>query len=213
MYAELRYRLLSYNYSLAWEARKTGLPFMRAMWLHFPDDETASALGNQYMWGGDILVAPVYRKGAASREVYLPQGYWYDWWTHQSLDGNQYIEKEVDLATMPLFVRAGAILPFDPVRQYTGQATAKPLTLKVFSGRDGKFTLYEDDGESLDYLKGKYDLTEFTWHDGQNVMDIEPVHSGYSGTDPEARVFLLELVPEGRTTRVSYRGNPVKVKL
>ena len=86
-YAELRYQLMPYTYTLAWEARDTGLPLMRAMWLHYPTDERARGLGNQFLWGRDLLVAPVFTKGATSRDVYLPKGEWYDWWTNAPRDG------------------------------------------------------------------------------------------------------------------------------
>ena len=110
-YAELRYQLLPYTYTLAWEARDTGMPLMRAMWLHYPDDARARGLGTQFMWGRDLLVAPVFTKGATSRDVYLPGGEWYDWWTNAKSAGGQTVTRQVDLATMPIYVRAGAIIP------------------------------------------------------------------------------------------------------
>ena len=118
-YSELRYQLMPYTYTLAREARDRGLPLMRAMWLHYPDDVRARGLGNQFMWGPDLLVAPVFTKGASSRDVYLPKGEWYDWWTNARATGGQTVARAVDLATMPIYVRAGAIIPVDPVRQYT----------------------------------------------------------------------------------------------
>ena len=145
-YAELRYQLLPYTYTLAWEARDSGLPLMRAMWLHYPDDLRARGLGTQFMWGRDLLVAPVFTKGATSREVYLPNGDWYDWWTNEKAKGGVTVTRAVDLGTMPLYVRAGAIVPFDPVRQYTSQPVTEPTTLKVYTGADGQYTLYADDG-------------------------------------------------------------------
>ena len=153
-YAELRYQLLPYTYTLAWEARDSGLPLMRAMWLHYPDDVRARGLGTQFMWGRDLLVAPVFTKGATSREVYLPKGDWYDWWTNEKATGGRTVTRQVDLGTMPIYVRAGAIIPFDPVRQYTAQPVTEPTTLRVYTGADGEYTLYEDDGISQEYLDG-----------------------------------------------------------
>ena len=121
-YAELRYRLIPYTYTLAAEARETGLPLMRAMWLHYPDDEKLRGLGTQYLWGRDLLVAPVFKPGAATRDVYLPDGVWYDWWSGEKATGGKTITRNVDLETMPIYVRAGAIIPFDPVRQYMTRA-------------------------------------------------------------------------------------------
>src|SRR5262245_55622274 len=107
-YAELRYRLMPYTYTLAAEARETGLPIMRAMWLHYPDDENARGMGTQYLWGRDMIVAPVFTQGAATREVYLPDGDWYDWWSGARETGRRTITRHVDLGTMPIYVRAGA---------------------------------------------------------------------------------------------------------
>jgi alpha-glucosidase (family GH31 glycosyl hydrolase) len=110
-FLELRYRLMPYLYSAVRETSLTGLPIMRALWLHYPDDPTAVARGDQYLWGRDILVAPVVEKGATSRKLYLPRGVWFDFWTDEKTTGGREIDRAVDLATMPLYVRAGAIIP------------------------------------------------------------------------------------------------------
>ena len=95
-----------------------------------------------------MLIAPVYEKGATSRDVYLPAGTWYDWWDNARHDGGTSVTRKVDLATMPIYVRAGSIIPFDPVRQYMAQPVTEPTTLKVYTGANGEFTMYEDDGNS-----------------------------------------------------------------
>src|SRR5687768_7176448 len=102
-YAELRYQLLPYIYTLAWEARSTGLPLMRALWLHYPNDTVARKTGDEFLWGRDMLIAPVYEKKATTRSVYLPQGTWYDWWNNTKQTGGQTIVRSVDLATMPIY--------------------------------------------------------------------------------------------------------------
>jgi alpha-glucosidase/alpha-D-xyloside xylohydrolase len=148
-YLELRYRLLPYNYTLAREAVDTGLPMMRALWLPYANDAEAVKLGSEYLWGRDILVAPVVEKGAKSHRAYLPVGRWFDWWTGEKLAGQRWIERPVDLTTLPLYVRAGAIVPLDPVRQFTAQTVTEPTMLRVYPGANGAFTLYDDDGQSL----------------------------------------------------------------
>lgn len=124
------------------------------------------------MWGRDMLIAPVFQKGISSREVYLPQGDWYDWWTNKKEKGGKTVYRDVDLATMPIYVRAGAIIPFDPIRQYTAEEVTEPATLKIYSGADGKYTLYEDDGVSLDYLDEGGNLTYMSWDDTQGKRII-----------------------------------------
>ena len=211
-YVELRYQLMPYTYTLAWEARNAGMPLIRAMWLHYPNDEQCKKIGDQFLWGRDLLVAPVYLKGAVSRTVYLPEGDWYDWWTNAKEAGGKTVTRNVDLATMPVYVRAGAIIPFDPVRQYTGQPVDEPTTLKVFSGADGQFVLYEDDGTSQDYLKGKASWTKFTWNEQQKQLTISP--DAPEGLKSEAipRSFKIRLIPGNEVKTVEYKGQPVHVK-
>ena len=176
-YLELRYQLLPYNYTVAREACDIGLPMMRALWLHYPDDAEAVKLGNEYLWGRDLLVAPVVEKGAKSRRVYLPAGAWYDWWTGEKHEGKRWIERSVDLTTLPLYARAGAIIPLDPVRQFTAQSISEPTTLRVFPGGDGDFTLYDDDGQSLGYRDGsdpRISWISVRWDDRARTLTAEP---------------------------------------
>ena len=120
---------------------------MRAMWLHYPDDVRARGLGTQFMWGRDLLVAPVFTKGATSREVYLPKGDWYDWWTNEKAAGGQTVTRQVDLGTMPIYVRAGAIVPVRSGAAVHRQPVTEPTTLRIYTGADGEYTLYADDGD------------------------------------------------------------------
>jgi alpha-glucosidase (family GH31 glycosyl hydrolase) len=210
-YSELRYQLLPYTYTLAWEARDAGLPLMRAMWLHYPDDVKARGLATQFLWGRDILVAPVFTKGATSRDVYLPRGDWYDWWTSERARGGQTIARAVDLATMPIYVRAGAIVPVDPVRQYTAEDVKEPTTLKVYRGADGQFTLYEDDGISQDYLKGTGSWTRLVWNDRAKQLTLEPGGPKGASNVVRAREFTVQLLPEGTIKTVSYNGRRATV--
>jgi len=207
-YAELRYQLLSYNYTLAWEARSKGMPMMRSMWLHHPTDPKVRGIGDQYLWGRDLLIGPVYKKGATSRDVYLPAGEWYDWWTGKLETGGRTVQRAVDLATMPIFVRAGAIVPVDPIRQYTGQKVDEPTTLKIYRGTNGNYTLYDDDGISLSYLKGDSVQTLIRWDDAAKRLAIEPQAKG----SPK-RTFKIELIPDGITKEIQYSGQRLEISL
>jgi alpha-glucosidase/alpha-D-xyloside xylohydrolase len=212
-YAELRYQLMPYTYTLAWEARNSGLPLQRALWLHYPGDARARGLGDEFLWGRDLLIAPVYQKGATSRDVYLPKGGWYDWWTNTKTSGGQIVSRAVDLATMPIYVRAGAIIPFDPVRQYTAQEVNEPTTLRVYRGANGEFTLYDDDGISQDYLLGKGTWTRITWNDAKRQLTLEPGTPAGKINIKGQRSFRVQMLPEGRVTTVSYSGKRVRVTL
>jgi alpha-glucosidase/alpha-D-xyloside xylohydrolase len=210
-YAELRYQLLPYTYTLAWEARHTGMPLMRALWLHYPDDVRARAIGSQFLWGRDLLVAPVFTKGATAREVYLPTGEWYDWWTNEKKAGGQNVSREVDLATMPIYVRAGAIVPIDPVRQHTGERVSEPTTLRIYGGADGDYTLYEDDGITQDYLKARGTWTRIVWNDRTKQLTIEPAPPKGATNVAVTRVFKVTLLPGGGTKEVTYAGKRVQI--
>src|SRR3989442_2506475 len=171
-YLQLRYRLMPYLYSALRECCQTGMPIMRALWLHHPDDANAVARGDEYLWGRDILVAPVTEKGATSRKGYLPRGTWYDFWTEEKIDGGREITKAVDLATMPLYVRAGAIIPQGPVKQYTGEQRDGPLTLPVYPGADATFTVYEDDGSTFNYRKGEWMGIQMNWNYAKRRLNL-----------------------------------------
>lgn len=207
-YTELRYQLMPYTYSLAWEARNTGLPFMRSLWLHYNADKKSRAAGDEFLWGRDLLIAPIYKPGAVSREVYLPEGGWYDWWTNERSAGGQTVTRAVDPGIMPIYVRAGAIIPFDPVRQYTGEKVNEPTTIRIYKGANGEFSLYEDDGISLEYLNGKYALTQFLWNDKASVLTIKPG----VGSKGENRVFNVLLLPDSKMRSVEYVGKEVMVR-
>jgi alpha-glucosidase/alpha-D-xyloside xylohydrolase len=189
---------------------------MRALWLQYPDDPQAVKLGDEYLWGRDLLVAPVLEKAAKARRVYLPAGTWFDWWTNEKLAGPRWIERTVDLETMPIYVRAGAIIPLDPVRQYTAQPVSEPTTLRVYPGADGTFTLYDDDGRSLDYLHDADPTAvwiRFRWDDKARRITIEPdrrMKKWHGG----ARIYQVQLVGSGaEPKRVEFRGGSVAVKL
>ncbi len=210
-YAELRYQLMPYTYTLARDARDTGLPLMRPLWLHYPADERARGLGSQYLWGRDLLIAPVFTKGAASRDVYLPEGTWYDWWTNNRVAGGRTLSRAVDLTTMPIYVRAGAVIPFDPVRQHTGEAVEDPTTLRIYTGASGQFTLYEDDGVSQGYLAGRATWTRIAWDDPARRVTIEPRPPAGPTNVVAGRTFRVLLLPEGTSRDVTYVGRRVEV--
>ena len=209
-YLELRYRLLPYTYTLCREAHDTGLPLIRALWLHYPEDEQAVGRGDEYLWGRDLLVAPVTAKGATERSLYLPEGDWYDFWTQERHAGRRNLTRKVDLATLPLFVRAGAILPLDPARQHVTQLTDEPTTIRIYAGRDGQFRWYEDDGNTLDYLKGKFAWTRLQWNDRARRLTIEP-EGAAARFQPGPRTLVVEVLPDGKRQTIRYTGRRLEI--
>jgi alpha-glucosidase (family GH31 glycosyl hydrolase) len=209
-YLELRYRLLPYIYSAVRECTLTGLPVMRALWLYYPDDPKAVERDDEYLWGRDLLVAPVIEKGASSRQIYLPRGVWYDFWTRERKEGDREITREVDLETMPLYVRAGSILPLGPVKQHTGDPSAGPLSISIYPGQDGSFLLYEDDGKSFDYRNGEWMGIEMHWNDSRRVLTLR-LAAGSKMLPPLSR--NIEVTMNETRRSLEFTGKPVEVQL
>jgi alpha-glucosidase/alpha-D-xyloside xylohydrolase len=169
-YLNLRSQLMPYLYSSTWETHKTGMPLIRSLGLSFPEDPTAWATADAYLFGPGLLVAPVFEQGATERKVYLPAGDWYDFWTAKRVAGGRTVTAQASLETMPLFVRAGSIVPTGPVKQYVAEPSTEPLRLTVYPGADGSFQLYDDDGLSFAYEKGAFSLVELRWNDTKRTL-------------------------------------------
>ena len=210
-YMELRYRLMPYLYSAVRETSQTGMPILRAMWLHYPDDPVAVARGDQYLWGRDMLVAPVVEKDAASRRVYLPRGTWFDFWSNERHDGGREIDRAVDLATMPLFVRAGAIVPMGPVKQYTAEPVDGPLSITVYPGVDGSFSLFEDDGTSFEYRRGGWMGIAMRWEDRARRLTLSLAPG--SKMRPPTREVEVRLAGQAEIRRGTFTGASLRITL
>ncbi len=187
-YLRLRYKLMPYIYSLGWFTHQTGAPFMRALFMDFPNDPKCANRRYEYMFGPDLLVAPVYQQGMTTRKVYLPAGVdWYNYWTHERYHGGQTITVQAPIQTIPLFVKAGSILPIgEPILSTaTPQKLAK---IEIFAGADADFTLYNDNGVNYDYEKGDYHLTHLQWNEATHKFS-------YTGTKqwtlPESQLVTV----------------------
>ncbi len=159
-----------------------------------------------------MLVAPVVERAATSRSTYLPQGRWYDFWNDEAIEGGREVSRPVDLATMPLFVRAGAILPLGPVKQYVDEAVTAPLTVQVYPGADGAFTLYEDDGRSFDYQRGDWMGIEMRWDDRQRRLTLAR-SAGSRARGPAERPIRVRAIGSPATRDIVFTGSPIEVRL
>jgi alpha-D-xyloside xylohydrolase len=172
-YLKLRYQLLPYTYSLAYRSYQTGAPYMRALFMDFPSDPKVADIPDEYMYGPAFLVAPVTEQGASHRIVYLPAGCdWYNYWTNERLKGGQSIETDAPIDTLPLFVRAGSIVPLGSDVEST-QRVQTIASVRVYPGANGSFTLFEDDGKSYAYEKGNASVTKLTWDDASQQLRHE----------------------------------------
>jgi alpha-D-xyloside xylohydrolase len=179
-YLRLRYQLMPYIYSLGYKTWLTGAPFMRALPLDFPDDPKVADLRDEYMFGPAFLVAPVTEQGATSRQVYLPAGAdWFNYWTNERLKGGQTVTVAAPIDTIPLFVRAGSIVPMGVPVESTHQVQAIS-TIRVYAGADANFTLFSDDGKTYAYEKGAGSVTRLHWDEAKQKLTYEgdPAWSG-----------------------------------
>lgn len=197
MYADLRYALLPYTYSLAWQAHSRGLPLMRPLVLNYPTDPRVWDLADEYLWGDDLLVAPVTKEGARRWAVYLPEGSWYDYWTWEQHDGERGIEVDAPLDRLPLFVREGAVISLAGPIQHTGDGLPEELTLLCVPGSDSQFELYDDDGRTNAYQKGAYALTAMSClsREGEIVLQVEPPRGDAASLPPQRRYLARILAP------------------
>jgi alpha-glucosidase (family GH31 glycosyl hydrolase) len=211
-YLELRYRLMPYLYTAVRECHDSGMPIMRSCWLHHPDDAVAAGLGDQYYWGPDLIVAPVVEKGATSRTVYLPRGSWWDFWTEERIEGGRHIERRVDLKTMPLYVRAGAVIPMGPVRQYVDEPSDEPMALVIYPGDDGASSWYEDDGRTFNYRRGDSMRTMLTWRDADRMLSLRLV-AGSRAQAPWPRSIVVRVAGGSRTSTLNFTGRPTSMSM
>ncbi len=194
-YINLRYQLLPYIYTLFWEAATTGAPILRPLLYHFPNDPKTYTLYDQLLLGPFLMAAPIYRPGIEHRAVYLPAGTWYDWWSGEFYEGPIHILAHAPLERMPLYVRAGAVIPMAPVMQYTDERPIDQLTLRIWSGT-GEWTLYEDDGRTFEYKNGAWATTTYhvSTNRQQTIVEIAAREGQFS---PPKREVIVELVGVG----------------
>ena len=214
-YDELRYRMLPYNYSVAWRVTSAGYTIMRALPMDFRADTNTLAISDEYMFGPAFLVAPVTEPQATHRNVYLPSGTsWIDFWSGEKLDGGQEVKASAPLARIPLFARAGSIVPLGPVLQYANEKPAEPIELRVYRGADGKFTLYEDEGDNYNYERGAHASIPISWNQKAQTLTIGKRVGKFPGMAKE-RTFRVVWVRPGQgigatpsktATEIRYNG-------
>ena len=195
-YINLRYRLIPYIYSQAWKVTNEGYTMMRPLVMDFRADTQVNGIGNQFMFGPSLLVNPVTTSGATSRNVYLPAGTgWFDFWTGASYTGGQTISAAAPIETMPLYVRAGAILPYGPPIQYAMERV-DPTELRIYPGANGSFTLYEDEGDTYNYESGTHATIPFTWDDTAKTLTIGTRVGSFPGMLAQRTFRLVFVTPQ-----------------
>ena len=215
-YTNLRYRLMPYVYSLAGMTWFEDYTIMRPLVMDFMGDENVRNIGDEYMFGPSFLVAPVYEYGARSREMYFPacEG-WYDFNTGKFIAGGQTMTVPAPYGRMPLYVRAGSIVPFGPQIQWSDEKPAEVIDLYVYRGADGSFTLYEDENVNYNYEKGLYSMIDFTYDDAAGILTIEERRGQFPGMLRSRQFNIITVSQKGQSAPVvvMYDGTAVSVSL
>ena len=207
MYDNFRYRMLPYIYSEAWRVTDGNNTMMRPLVMDFQSDRNVDNIGDQYMFGSAFLVAPV-TTSADRRTVYLPgAAKWTSFWTGERVAGNQHLNVEAPLDQIPLFVRAGAILPLGPTMEYATQKDEDPIELRVYPGANGSFVLYEDENDNYDYEKGVYATIPITWNDSSQTLTIGARRGEFPGMHKD-RTFMVVVVKPGHGTGLDTTPQP-----
>ena len=212
---ELKYRLLPYIYTYAREAHDTGLPIMRPLFLEYPADMETFSTDGQFLFGQELLVAPVVKKGARTKNVYLPEGTWIDYNNKQTVyTGEQWTTVEAPLSCIPMFVKQGSIIPTMPVMNYTHEKPVYPLIFEVFpapKGEEASFTLYEDEGEDLGYQRDEFAKTpvRFRTEEGGYLLSVG-AREGKGYAVPAPRNFIFRMYLKTAPKGVTVQGKKVK---
>ena len=241
-YINLRYKLLPYIYSTSWDVTSNQSTMMRALVMDFAEDKDALDINNEYMFGKSLLVCPVtnpmYSKIVVdgndttkvedfskikSEEVYLPKGSdWIDFWTGEKINGGQKIFKETPIDIMPLYVKAGSIIPIGPKVQYAEEKKWDNLEIRIYPGANGEFTLYEDENDNYNYEKGNYSTITFTWDNAQKTLTIHDRKGSFPGMLSERNFHIVQVSKnngvgmkkiEEYNKVITYDGNEVIVEL
>ena len=221
-YDKLRYRLMPYIYSLAWRVTNGDYTIQRPLVMDWRTDPKVRDIGDQFMFGPALLVSPVLEQDATKRRLYLPGSTpWYDFWSGNTTEGGHYLDVDAPLDALPLYVRAGSILPLGPEIEYTGEKPGAPIEVRVYGGADGKFDLYEDSGDSYDYTKGQHAIIPMQWNDTSRELTVGARTGSFPGMVAN-RQFRVVFVSAGHgagpleSTKIdqviSYNGQSLTVK-
>lgn len=179
-YIKLRYKLIPYLYDLMWQGENNGLPIMRPLVLHYPEDKNTYNLNDEFLFGENILVSPIVEQGKIFSAVYLPDGQWIDYWTGEIFTGSSTIIKDAPLDICPIYVKRGSIIPNYPDQSYIGEKNIEELILDIYPG-SCEYIHYEDDGESFEYKEGKYNLYKFTMKEKDElIIEVDILDKGYN---------------------------------
>ncbi|WP_179950039.1 glycoside hydrolase family 31 protein [Lutibacter citreus] len=212
-FIDLRYQLMPYIYSEAWEVTTKGKALMSPLVYQYPDDKNTWGIKDQYFFGKSLMICPVTTYKARERKVYLPEGNWYNFWTGIKTKGGKKVVASASLNTLPIFVKEGTILPYGPKRQYATEETNEPITLKIYPGKDAEYTLYFDDNESYDYEKGVYSEINISYSELTKTITLENGAGNYLDFSKNKMKFKVEVIGTGIKSEIQFEGKTIQKKL
>jgi alpha-glucosidase (family GH31 glycosyl hydrolase) len=208
-YLRLRYRLLPYIYSQAYKTNQTGAPFMRALFMDFPDDKNVADITDEYMFGPSLLVAPVVEQGQDIRSVYLPEGNeWYDFWTNKKYAGGQTITIAAPIDRIPIFVKSGTVLTLGPVINYIGEKP-EDLEVRIYKGASGSCDIYQDENDNYNYEKGLYTKFTMSWNNSNSTLLINNQAGDFPGASKSKTINFI-LIEENKLSNEKPADKPDK---
>ncbi len=222
-YLDLRYRMLPYIYAQTAAVSRAGSTLMRPLVMDFPADKQALEQRHEFMFGPSLLVAPVTEPQVKQWNVYLPQhaAGWIDFWTGKAYPGGQTVTIESTLEKIPLFVKAGSILPLGPEKQYAAQPTDTPWEIRIYPGADASFTIYEDEGDNYNCEKGEFSTFTLTWNDAEKTLEIGNRKGSFAGMKQERMLNIVVVTPQQGTgskpsapvKTITYSGTPQQIQI
>ncbi|MFR9603271.1 MAG: glycoside hydrolase family 31 protein [Rikenellaceae bacterium] len=212
-FIDLRYQLMPYIYSEAWKITNDGHVMMSPLAYYYPEDKNTWSIDDQLFFGESIMAAFVTEYEQRQKEVYLPKGEWYDFWTNEKFKGGQHVTVDTPFDQIPLFVKAGSIIPFGPKIQYATQPTTEPTHIRIYPGKDAEYTLYFDDNNSYDYEKGIFSEVEFTFNNSKNKLEIEKGDGKYIDFEANPMTFTIDVMGTDKSYEVTFNGKDLELKL
>ena len=211
-YIKLRYRLMPYIYSLAGAVNRDDYTIMRGLPMDFPDDIVAREISDQWMFGPALMPSPVCEYKARSREVYFPEGLWYDFYSGEAVTGGRTMQVPAPFGRIPLYVRGGSIVPMGPDIQWSGEQPGGDLELRIYPGRDCDFLLYDDDGVSYGYERGEYSAVPLEWNDAEGVLTIGEREGSFPGMAASRKITVRLMGIRKASKELIYDGSPFSVR-
>lgn len=221
-FINLRYRLLPYTYATAWAVTHHAGSIMRPLYSQFPNDPAGFENNSEYMFGSSFLVSPVTDKGVTNQEIYLPAASkWFDFWTGEVFKGGQTVKRETPMEIIPLYVKAGSIVPWGPKVQYATEKRWNDLDIRIYPGDNGDFVLYEDENDNYNYEKGEFSEIHFKWNDASKTLTVEDRKGQFKGMLGKRKFNIVMASQKNGTSidnqtinkSVNYNGRKLSVKL